>query len=82
MPHHDKSTAQAADEKKMSEKESAESEKVVNWNPPSKLELVERALEDGTTDPKSIVVFAEQHDVKMTVEEVHAIVLELKKKGR
>ncbi len=56
-------------------------EKVVNWKPPTKRELVERALDDGTTDPKQIVAFAAEHNVKMTVEEVQAIVLELKKKG-
>ena len=52
----------------------------VNWTPPSKIELVQRALEDGVADPRKIVVFAEQHDVTMTVDEVLAIIAELKRK--
>jgi hypothetical protein len=52
---------------------------VVNWNPPAKRDLVERALSDGMTDPAKIVAWAKNYKVTMTVEEVLRIKAELKK---
>jgi hypothetical protein len=52
---------------------------VVNWNPPAKRDLVERALSDGITDPVKIVAWAKNYKVTMTVEEVLRIKAELKK---
>ena len=52
---------------------------VVNWNPPTKRELVERALSDGMTDPAKIVEWAKNYKVTMTIEEVLRIKAELKK---
>jgi hypothetical protein len=52
---------------------------VVNWNPPAKRDLVERALSDGMTDPAKIVEWAKNYKVTMTVEEVLRIKAELKK---
>lgn len=51
---------------------------VVNWDPPAKRELVERALSDGMTDPAEIVEWAKNYKVTMTVEEVLRIKAELK----
>jgi hypothetical protein len=48
----------------------ASAPEVVNWNPPAKRDLVERALSDGMTDPAKIVEWAANYKVKMTVEEV------------
>ena len=53
---------------------------VVNWNPPSKEELVSRAISDGMTDPAKIVEWAKSRDVKLTVKEVRAIKAKLKTK--
>lgn len=52
---------------------------VVNWDPPSKRDLVERALSDGMTDPAKIVEWARNHRVTLTDEEVRKIQAELKK---
>jgi len=52
---------------------------VVNWDPPSKRDLVERALSDGMTDPAKIVEWARNHNVTLTDEEVRKIRAELKK---
>jgi hypothetical protein len=52
---------------------------VVNWDPPTKRDLVERALSDGMTDPAKIVEWASNHDVAMTVEEVLRLKAELQK---
>ncbi len=52
---------------------------VVNWDPPAKRDLVERALSDGMTDPAKIVEWARNYNVTMTVEEVLRIKAELKK---
>jgi hypothetical protein len=43
---------------------------VVNWNPPAKRDLLERALSDGITDPAEIVEWAKKYKVSMTIEEV------------
>jgi hypothetical protein len=52
---------------------------VINWNPPPKRDVVERALSDGMTDPAKIVEWAKNYKVTMTVEEVLRIKAELKK---
>lgn len=50
---------------------------VVNWAPPSKRDLVQRALSDGMTDPARIVEWAQNYKVSMTVEEVLRLKAEL-----
>ena len=57
----------------------ASAPEVVNWNPPAKRDLVERALSDGMTDPAKIVEWAANYKVKMTVEEVLRLKAELQK---
>jgi hypothetical protein len=57
----------------------ASAPEVVNWNPPAKRDLVERALSDGISDPAKIVEWAASHKVKMTVEEVRRLTAELGK---
>ena len=52
---------------------------VVNWDPPAKRDLVERALSDGMTDPAKIVEWAVNYKVTMTVEEVRRLKAELQK---
>ena len=52
---------------------------VVNWDPPAKRDLVERALSDGMTDPAKIVEWARNYQVTLTVEEVVTLTAELKK---
>ena len=52
---------------------------VVNWDPPAKRDLVERALSDGMTDPAKIVEWARNYKVVMTIEEVLQFKAELKK---
>jgi len=52
---------------------------VVNWDPPPKRDLVERALSDGMTDPAKIVAWAKNYNVTMTVEEVLRLKAELGK---
>jgi hypothetical protein len=52
---------------------------VVNWDPPKKRDLVERALSDGMTDPAKIVEWAGNYKVTMTVEEVLRLKAELEK---
>jgi len=52
---------------------------VVNWDPPAKRDLVERALSDGITDPAKIVEWATNYQVTMTVEEVRRLKAELQK---
>ena len=52
---------------------------VINWNPPSKKELVERAVSDGMTDASKIVAWASNYKVTMTVDEVRHLMAELKK---
>jgi hypothetical protein len=52
---------------------------VVNWDPPTKRDLVERALRDGMTDPAQIVEKARNRKVTMTIEEVLRIKAELEK---
>ena len=52
---------------------------VVNWEPPAKRDLVERALSDGMTDPAKIVEWASNYNVTMTVEEVLRLKAELEK---
>jgi len=52
---------------------------VVNWDPPAKRDLVERALLDGITDPAKIVKMAKDYKVTMTIEEVLRIKAELQK---
>ena len=52
---------------------------VVNWDPPAKRDLVERALSDGMTDPAKIVEWASNYKVTMTVEEVLRLKAELEK---
>ena len=54
-------------------------EVVVNWDPPTKRDLVEIALHAGMTDPAKIVKYAKKRRVTMTVEEVLRIEAELKK---
>jgi erythromycin esterase-like protein len=51
----------------------------VNWDPPAKRDLVERALSDGITDPAKIIEWAANYDVAMTVEEVLRLKAELQK---
>ncbi|MEI9984977.1 MAG: hypothetical protein WDN69_18290 [Aliidongia sp.] len=51
----------------------------VNWDPPAKRDLVERALADGMTDPAKIVEWANNYKVNLTVEEVLSLTAELKK---
>ena len=51
---------------------------VVNWNPPEKRELVQRALSDGMADPHKIVEWAKNYNVSMSVEDVSRIAAELK----
>jgi hypothetical protein len=53
---------------------------VVNWDPPAKRDLVERALSDGMTDPAKIVEWAHNYKVTMTVEEVLRLKAELEKR--
>ncbi|MCL2589498.1 MAG: hypothetical protein FWD67_01150 [Betaproteobacteria bacterium] len=43
---------------------------VVNWTPPTKRALVERALSDGMTDPARMVEWARNYNVTLTVAEV------------
>lgn|GEM_PF-1896500 len=52
---------------------------VVNWDPPTKRDLVERAVSDGMTDPARIVDWAKNYKVTMTVEEVLQIRKDLAK---
>ncbi|MEI9984979.1 MAG: hypothetical protein WDN69_18300 [Aliidongia sp.] len=52
---------------------------VVNWDPPAKRDLVERALSDGMTDPAKIVEWAKTYKVTMTVDEVVRLKAELQK---
>jgi hypothetical protein len=52
---------------------------VVNWDPPAKRDLVERALSDGMTDPAKIVEWARNYQVTLTVEEVVTLTTDLKK---
>jgi hypothetical protein len=52
---------------------------VVNWDPPAKRDLVERALADGMTDPGKIVAWALNYKVALTVEEVLGLKAELQK---
>jgi hypothetical protein len=52
---------------------------VVNWDPPAKRDLVERALSDGMTDPAKIVKWAETYKVTLTTEEVVRLKAELQK---
>ncbi len=51
----------------------------VNWDPPAKRDLVERALADGMTDPAKIVEWAKTYKVTMTVDEVVRLKAELQK---
>jgi hypothetical protein len=51
---------------------------VVNWDPPPKRDVVERALSDGVTDPARIVEWAKDYNLTMTVEEVRQLIAELK----
>ena len=51
----------------------------VNWDPPSKRDLVERALSDGMTDPAKIVEWAKNYKVTMTVDDVLRLKAELGK---
>jgi hypothetical protein len=53
---------------------------VVNWDPPAKRDLVERALSDGMTDPAKIVEWAGNYKVTMTIEEVLRLKAELEKR--
>ena len=53
---------------------------VVNWDPPAKRDLVERAVSDGMTDSAEIVKYAKTRDLTLTVKEVDAIRAELAKK--
>ena len=50
---------------------------VVNWDPPAKRELVQRAVSDGITDPAKIAEWARNYKVTMTLEEVRRIKAEL-----
>jgi hypothetical protein len=52
---------------------------VVNWDPPKKRDLVERALSDGMTDPAKIAEWARNYKVTMTAEEVLSLKAELGK---
>lgn len=54
--------------------------KVVNWDPPSKRDLVERAISDGMTATADIIAFAKGKEVHLTAEEVEHIKAELQKK--
>ena len=53
---------------------------VVNWDPPAKRDLVERAVSDGMNDSAEIVKYAKTRDLTITVKEVDAIRAELAKK--
>lgn len=53
---------------------------MTNWDPPKKKDIVERAVSDGTTDPDEIVKMAKNYKVEMSVEEVKALIADLKKK--
>jgi hypothetical protein len=55
---------------------------VVNWDPPPKRDIVERALSDGMTDPAKIVEWAKDYNLTMTVEEVRQLIAELKGETR
>jgi hypothetical protein len=52
---------------------------VVNWNPPAKRDLVERAVSDGMTDPTKIAAWSKNYDVTMTAEEVRRLMTDLGK---
>jgi hypothetical protein len=54
----------------------------VNWDPPPKRDVVERALSDGVTDPAKIVEWAKDYNLTMTVEEVRQLIAELKSERR
>jgi hypothetical protein len=54
----------------------------VNWDPPPKRDVVERALSDGVTDPAKIVEWAKDYNLTMTIEEVRQLIAELKNQHR
>jgi hypothetical protein len=54
----------------------------VNWDPPPKRDVVERALSDGVTDPAKIVERAKDYNLTMTIEEVRQLIAELKSQHR
>lgn len=55
------------------------SDGVVNWNQPSKKDLVERAMSDGMTNSADIAKWANNYKVTMTAQEVDQIKEGLKK---
>lgn len=57
----------------------AMSDGVVNWNQPSKKDLVERAMSDGMTNSADIAKWANNYKVTMTAQEVDQIKEGLKK---
>jgi len=57
------------------------SEEVVNWEPPKKIDLVERATSDGVTDPAAIVEMASRYKVSLTIDEVINLKTEIKKRN-
>jgi len=60
-------------------KSPASAPEVVNWGPPSKQDLVERAVSDGMTDPAKIIEWARNYHVTMTVDEVRQLMAHLNK---
>jgi hypothetical protein len=62
--------------------ENAAPGRAVNWDPPPKRDVVERALSDGVTDPAKIVELARNYNLTMTVEEVRQLIAELKSQHR
>jgi hypothetical protein len=71
---------EAADMSKRKDgKDGPPSGSVVNWDVPSKRDLVERAVSDGVADPAKIVEWARSYKVTLTVDEVVALKKDLGK---
>jgi hypothetical protein len=68
----------AAMSKRKGQQNAAPDAGVVNWDPPPKRDVVERALSDGMTDPAKIVEWAKGYNLTMTIEEVRQLIAELK----
>jgi hypothetical protein len=68
--------------KRKGQQDTAPAPGAVNWDPPPKRDVVERALSDGVTDPAKIVEWAKDYNLTMTVEEVRQLIAELKSERR
>jgi len=51
---------------------------VINWDPPAKREVVERALSDGLTEPAKIVELGRAYKVELTLDEVRRFIAEIR----